>query len=223
MWAVPTTAPTLAALDTAWSAIRTHHPDIPPAVVTLGTSWDRTGRNRAPADRGHQVALTGNRWTGEGDAELPELTVTPAALETDADTLLHAAAHAIGDARGVTTTSRQGRYHNSKYAELAREVGLTVEQTPAGGWSETTLGTGTNVRYATELRQLRELRDQLGERHEQPSAVATGRTSHWAPVPAICGCTPARRIRVSPTVFELGGIRCDVCGQRFALVPDASS
>jgi hypothetical protein len=225
MWAVTATAPTLAALDTAWSAIRDRHPDVPPAVVTLGASWDRSGRPpAAPADRGHQVSLTGARWTGEGDAALPELVVTAAALEDDAESLLaallHTAAHAIGDARGVATTSRQGRYHNAKYADLAREVGLAVEQNPTGGWSETTLAVDTAVHYATELRQLRELREQLGDRQEEPRSVSTGRKS-WAPVPALCGCSPARRIRVSPTVFERGGIRCDICGKTFTLITAA--
>jgi hypothetical protein len=228
MWAVTATAPTLAALDTAWSAIRDRHPDVPPAVVTLGTSWDRSGRPPAtPTDRGHLVSLTGARWTGEGDAALPELVVTAAALESNAETLLaallHTAAHAIGDARGVNTTSRQDRYHNAKYADLARMVGLAVDQHPTAGWSETTLAPDTAVHYATELRQLRELREQLGGRREESRSANTRRRSTWAPVPALCGCTPARRIRVSPTVFELGGIRCDVCGQTFTLAADADA
>ncbi len=219
MLAVTATAPTLAALDTAWLAIRDRHPDVPPAVVTLGTSWDRTGRPPgAAADRGHQVTLTGARWAGAGEAALPELVVTAAALEDDEKTLLaallHTAAHAIGDARGVSTTSRQGRYHNAKYADLAREVGLIVEQNPTGGWSQTTLAVDTLAHYATELRELCELRGQLGDRRDEPRP---GRRGTGAPVPALCSCSPARRIRVSLTVFGLGGIRCDICGKTFAL------
>ena len=43
--------------------------------------------------------------------------------------LLHEAAHALADARGITDTSRQGRYHNKKYALLAAELGLDVAET----------------------------------------------------------------------------------------------
>ena len=51
---------------------------------------------------------------------------TAAASEVLA-TLLHEAAHALAHARGSKDTSRQGRYHNTKFKNCAEEVGLTVE------------------------------------------------------------------------------------------------
>ena len=210
MWAVTTTAPLIALLDRVWSAIRTEHPDVPPAVVSLGTS---------PADRGHLVTLSTARWSGgPDDADLPELAVTGTALDEDAETLLaailHAAAHGVGESRGVATTSRQGRYHNARYADFAREVGISVEQTTAG-WTDTGLAVGTSVRYATELRELREQLAQLPARREEPRAATVGRASNNNPVPARCGCSPSRRIRVAPSVMELGPITCGICQQAF--------
>ncbi len=38
-------------------------------------------------------------------------------------TLLHEAAHALAAARGITGTSRQGRYHNRKFATFADRAG----------------------------------------------------------------------------------------------------
>ena len=46
-------------------------------------------------------------------------------------TLLHEAAHGVATTRGIKDTSRQGRYHNRRFAELAAELGITVE--PARG------------------------------------------------------------------------------------------
>ena len=54
-------------------------------------------------------------------------------------TLLHEAAHALADARGIKDTSRQGRYHNTKFKMLAEELGLTVDHDPTIGWSVTTI------------------------------------------------------------------------------------
>jgi hypothetical protein len=46
-------------------------------------------------------------------------------------TLLHEAAHGLAYARKVSDTSRQGRYHNRRYATLAGELGLEVGPPPA--------------------------------------------------------------------------------------------
>ena len=57
--------------------------------------------------------------SGEGLARTPREVL---------GTLLHEAAHALAAARGITDTSRQGRYHNKKYAALAAELGLDVAE-----------------------------------------------------------------------------------------------
>lgn len=53
-------------------------------------------------------------------------------------TLLHEAAHGVASTRGIKDTSRQGRYHNRRFAQLATELGIVVAPDGARGWSATT-------------------------------------------------------------------------------------
>jgi hypothetical protein len=62
-------------------------------------------------------------------------------------TLLHEATHGLAFVREVQDTSRQGRWHNKKFATLAAELGLSVAKSDKLGWSLTTLGPGTLDRY----------------------------------------------------------------------------
>jgi len=70
-------------------------------------------------------------------------------------TLLHEAAHAIADRRGIKTTSRQGRYHNARFKVLAEEVGVEVRRDPTIGWSPTTLASPTAAVYSEDARRAR--------------------------------------------------------------------
>ncbi len=71
-------------------------------------------------------------------------------------TLLHEAAHGLAYARKVSDTSRQGRYHNRRYATLARELGLDVAHLDPIGWSATRVPEPTAARYAEVLAELAE-------------------------------------------------------------------
>ena len=64
--------------------------------------------------------------SGEGLARTPREVL---------GTLLHEAAHALADARGITDTSRQGRYHNKKYALLADRARPGRRRNPRFGWT----------------------------------------------------------------------------------------
>ena len=46
----------------------------------------------------------------------------------------------------VSDTSRQGRYHNRRYATLARELGLEVAHLEPIGWSATSVPEPTATR-----------------------------------------------------------------------------
>jgi hypothetical protein len=71
----------------------------------LGTTPGSTcGPTASPSCRG-----------GEWFAEGAEHTLT---------TILHEAAHALADVRQVQDTSRQGKYHNRRFVQLAAELGL---------------------------------------------------------------------------------------------------
>jgi len=69
-------------------------------------------------------------------------------------TLLHEAAHSLAYARKVSDTSRQGRYHNRRYATLAGELGLEVAHRQPIGWSSTSVPELTAARYAEALAEL---------------------------------------------------------------------
>jgi hypothetical protein len=143
-------SPLVAALERAWTAIRTHHPDVPAAVVIVASGGDANrlalghfapGRWQVNGT-GHHEVLIG----AEGLARGPDDVLT---------TLLHEAAHGLANARGIQDTSRQGRYHNHRYATLAAELGLDVARDPRIGWSLTTLAQPTAQRYAAVLAELR--------------------------------------------------------------------
>jgi hypothetical protein len=97
-------------------------------------------------------------------------------------TLLHEAAHGFAQARSIQDTSRQGRYHNRRYAQLACELGLEVASVQPIGWSATTVPEPTANAYAGQLAEL------------TAALVLWRRQEHRigpAPAPAICCPPPA--------------------------------
>src|SRR4029450_12326513 len=96
---------------------------------------------------GHFASM---RWQ-RGSDRLPEVLVsgdglarTPGEVLT---TLLHEAAHSLADARTIQDTSRQGRWHNKRFAALATELGLDPRMDPRLGWSPCTLPPETAETY----------------------------------------------------------------------------
>jgi hypothetical protein len=203
---VTITASLMAALDQAWTAIRARHPEVPDVAITTGTAGDR-GAARA--------AFTGATWDrGDGD-QVPELLIDGQALTSGPaalGALLHHAAHGLAHARGIKDTSRQGRYHSKAYADLARELGLQVDQNTTAGWADTRVPTATADQY-TEV--LGDLSTALASavRVAEPRSTTTGRTSSNNPVSATCACP--RRIRAAASVLQLGPIICGICHQPF--------
>jgi len=127
----------IATLEAAWTAIRANHPELPPVVVIVA------GGDKVPngIKLGHFHA---NRWTHREAGTVNALAVGADAAKTYAEilicgetlarqpheimaTLLGEAAHALGHARGIKTSSRQGRWANGRFAKLATEVGITTE------------------------------------------------------------------------------------------------
>ncbi|WP_084556272.1 hypothetical protein [Couchioplanes caeruleus] len=199
------TAPLLAVLEHAWAAIRARHPEVPEVAIVTGRRGDRGG-------------FSATQWTrAEGDP-VPELqlgdgslTAGPVAMAA----LLHHAAHGLAHARGIKDTSRQGRYHSKTYADLAREVGLEVSQSASTGWSQTQMPSRTADIYATVLD---ELSAAVGvTRIVEPSTAtpSPGTSPSNNNIVALCGCPRPRRIRVAPTVLQLGPITCGLCQQPF--------
>ena len=111
-------------------------------------------------------------------------------------TLLDEAAHAIAHVRGIKDSSRQGRWHNTKFKALAEELGIEVAKHPAIGWSPTTLPERTQPLYAPTVvdlsKALRLYR----------SAEITGGESR-KPGPPACVCSCGRRIRSVPAAWPV--------------------
>lgn len=208
----PISTPMVAALEQAWAAIRQQHPEIPPAVIVLGAgSIGAKGGLRL----GHFAAMRWHNDTTNGDAagHLAEVFVGGEGLRRGAaevlGTLLHEAAHALADVRGIKDTSRQGRYHNTRFKTLAEELGIEVTKDPRIGWSPTSVPTTTRQRYADTITALTDAL-RLYRAPEQTGGD-TGKSKN--PPPCVCEC--GRRIRVATSVLEAGPITCGMCGTDF--------
>lgn len=203
------TATLLGALEIAWASIRHYHPDVPHAVIIVGSgSPTRTG---SMLTLGHFAT---SQWQ-HGDNRLAEvmvsgegLTRTPAEVLT---TLLHEAAHGIAHTRCIKDTSRQGRWHNQQFAKLADEVGLDVTKDRRIGWSPSTLRDTTADAYRTVLKHLAAAMSAY--RHLNPTGLSAGRSSNNNGISAECACP--RRIRVATSVLAEGPILCGLCDRPF--------
>jgi hypothetical protein len=208
--ATPTTTPNgaasllVAALERTWQTIRTRHPDVPEAVLVVAS-----GAEGKRLRLGH---FAPHRWQVQG-ADRHEVLVGGEGLHRGPvdvlGTLLHEAAHGLAQARGVQDTSRQGRYHNRRYATLAGELGLEVASVQPIGWSATTVPEQTAKVYAGPLEDLaaalvlwRRQEHRLGPGPRSRNLLA-----------ARCGC--GRRIRVAKTTLAEAPILCSLCAQPF--------
>lgn len=208
-----TTALVITALEKTWIAIQAQHAELPAVVITVASGSD----GKQPK-WGHFAAL---RWQ-HGTTKLPEILIAGEGLNrpvTDVlATLLHEAAHALAHVREIKDTSRQGRWHNKKFAALANELGLDAAKDDRIGWSVTTLQPDTENAYTTPLRALKKALTawRLPE--------TTGGTSRGSSNNGVtCQCTCPRRIRVSTTVLELGPITCGICSDDFTPGEEVSS
>jgi hypothetical protein len=203
----------VAALEHAWAAIAARHADVPAAMVIVGSGSE--GRSRG-LRLGHFAA---GRWAGElGEPVLGEVFVAGEGLDRGAvevlGTLLHEAAHAVAHARGVQDTSRQGRYHNRRFAQLAGDLGLEAEHHPLLGWSLTSVPGSTAASYGPTLAALERA---LTAHRLRELPLARPRSSDRNGLALMCGC--GRRIRIAPRVLALGPVLCGACGEPFTRSP----
>jgi hypothetical protein len=208
----PLTTPVLSALEHAWQTIRDRHPDVPAAAIILGSGT--VGMPAGAVKLGHFAAL---RWRHDNH-DLPEIFVGGEGLALGPvdvlGTLLHEAAHALAHVRGIRDTSRQGRWHNARYAALARELGLTVAQAPGIGWSDTTVPDQLTTDYADAVTGLDQAITLYRHREPARAAVPTGGSPSRNSLACTCPC--GRRIRVAPSTLAQGPITCGTCGGPFA-------
>ncbi|MEU1207378.1 hypothetical protein [Nocardia sp. NPDC005825] len=195
----------VSAVERAWAAIRSRHPDVPEVVLTVGS-----GSIGSDLTLGH---FAPNRWV-RGEYELHELFIGGEGLRRGGagvlGTLLHEAAHGVAVTRGIKDTSRQGRWHNERFRALGEELGLTLEHHDKIGWSLTTVPDKTRELYRAELEELAFAL--VAYRRHEPGRRG-GRKSNNNGLSAVCDC--GRKIRVSRSVYEAGSISCGLCGSIF--------
>lgn len=207
----PTITGVVDAVEAAWTAIRTRHPELPAVVAIIASgSPAKAGQ---PMKWGHFAT---RRWQAGTDRH-PELLVSGEGLNRSAaevfTTLLHEAAHGLADARGIKDTSRQGRWHNKKFADLATELGMTTTKDDKLGFSPCQLTEITAARYRATIDTL----SQALTLYRHPETFDTKeRTNNNNGQAVECECP--RKLRVSNTVFEAGPIWCPLCGEYF--LPD---
>jgi hypothetical protein len=201
------TGPLVVAIERTWAAIQERHPDVPDVVLTLGNGSARPGQ----LTLGH---FHGDKWA-IGDTRLPELFVGGEGLARGPrgvlGTLLHEATHGVAATRSIKDTSRQGRYHNTRFRDLATELGITVERDPRIGWSITTVPDTTAQHYGDQIAAL----DTAIKAHRLADVHGVGRTTSNNGLVATCECDPRRKIRLSRTAYDAGAITCGACEADF--------
>ena len=214
----PTGSRIISVLEDAWSQIRARHSDVPPVVVITGTGRE----SRGYATLGHFGA---ERWQHAG-GRLPELFIAGELLagrgghsggRTAFKTLLHEAAHGLAHTRKVKDCSRQNRYHNTRFAALARELGLTppTEPHPTLGYSGATLddeaaATWQDVIDAIDAARL----PHLGELFTAPASLAAT-TRAGARFTVTCACEQPRSLSITPRQYETAPLICGACRATF--------
>ncbi len=174
-----------------------------------------------------------NAWRGEG-GWVPEIVLNATHLDRPTEdiltTILHEIAHAYAASQGINETSRDGRYHNRRFAEIAIQLGTHVVHDDRIGHRTRGLSPAGRERYADLLHVLgdavtlvRDPKRSIIETGPRPpttggedisSNTAAKRPSY---VMAICECRnksgrPAVTLRVATGCWRPGTTHCWVCG-----------
>ena len=217
----------LAALERAWEQIGRVVGRLPEVAIVVASGAEGLKVKRwGHFGAGRWIASDGER-RGEVLIAAELLAHGPIAI---LGTLIHEAAHALAHARGIQDTSRQGRYHNDRYRQIATELGLVVAKDNRYGWTITHMGDRAVDVYRATLDDLDEAlvgyRAELGDRPasgpvDPGSGPDAGTASANTPKPGgriliVCGCNRPRKLRISPATLAEGAISCGACGCDFA-------
>lgn len=226
----------VAVLEAAWFEIQQRHPDVPDVVMITGSGHEKKGMRL-----GHFGA---DHWRHTDEGRNSELFIAGQTLAKGPravlQTLLHEAAHGVAHVRKIKDTSGDGnRYHNKRFAALARELGLTPPakpvQTHGYSWSELTDETVTA--YAAVIESIEAARlpylpyyslpeptgptgtdegdDDQGEGDDEGEKAKPKERRAGKRFAVVCACEEPRRIQVTPKIWESGGLSCDTCRQAF--------
>lgn len=198
------------ALAVGWEAIRRHHPDVPDAVVTMGT------RHRKPL----LAHFWAQQWSLTGGEKVPEVWIAAEGLARGAadvmGSLLHEAAHGRCSTRGEEDCNA-AQYHNKFFRDSAQVLGLAVERSERKGYSVTSITDIARQRYREQIAALEAAI--RAERTIPPSgATATGgqrRNTNYRP--ASCQCRPVRTLRAAAGTWEGPPVICGGCNKPFVM------
>lgn len=203
----------VAAVETAYKALRANHPDLPAVVFIVGRGRARV--NTAHERLGH---YRDNSWRQKHarSAKTAEIFIAGERLKTGAGavdtftTIVHEATHALAGVRELKDTSRQHRYHNRSFLRLAEELGLHhpgPEPHSVFGFSDVRLRPETRALYEKTIREL----GASLVAHIPDDVTGAGGDRNY--IKAVCGCP--RTIRAWPAVLDQGGILCRLCKAEF--------
>ncbi len=201
-------------LEVAWQNVRDIHPDVRDAimVVYLHPKNDR---------RGHWAPES---WTvasddsdddeQSGENRIDEVHISSHILSQGGrsimETVVHEAAHSTARSRKVKDVSRQGRWHNRRFARIAEEFGLTVERDSKVGHRTPDLTDEAREKYAESIMWLD---DATGDLFQSPQ-LKSKLTRPANTVKLVCP-TCGRYFRIGKKQFEGGPVGCLPCGVEF--------
>jgi len=220
------------ALQAVWANLMATTPGLPPVTIIIkrdSKAWGHTTIAKtwgAQTREGEGFTLTGERHeimvSGENLARGPINVL---------GTLLHEASHALNLANGVRDCDSNGR-HNMKFKATAEGTfGLEIRQAGRLGWTDTHVTLDTLERYAAELLIIGTALNMSTVAHTPKVQGLPGftlpPTGGAAPTPprkprnknnpkAVCACEGSS-IR-APLKVIVAGVRCEVCGELFAIV-----
>lgn len=163
---VASIAPLTEALEDCWSAIRKNHPKLPEVVILIESN-SATVNTKKKDKFGKLGHFYNTSWRDKDGTMYHEVVITGEHLARPATaifgTLLHEAAHALNFVQGLTDTSRQGRYHNKTFKNMAMQLGMVCEKMQSGktsfGWAITKMTPDTVQKYKTPIKNLKSVID----------------------------------------------------------------
>jgi hypothetical protein len=230
--------PLIGALEAVWVLIREQHPELPAATFVVGTGQEGLKRPK-------MGSWAPERWqVHQREQRVGEVFIAGEFLAQGVDELLdtelHEAAHALNRARKVKDCTRQGRYHNAKFAATAGELGLRVERDDRHGF----VTRGVLPEHAPRWARARELLQAALELHRvvppprpkkprkqgaageggegEGEGEGTGAGTGGRKVRLVCRCDKPRRLWVPASTASAGPITCGVCGHDFEVREDAA-
>jgi len=199
-------SPIIHALERAYTAIRMTNPDAQLAVITVyrresGQSWGYF----------HKSQFINKRESGQ---RLDEIQIDSTLLKESARMvlciLLHEACHSVASHREVQDTSRQGRYHNRRFVEIAQEAGLVTQPDKRIGCTTPNMTDQTAQRYRTVIDEL----EQALTLYQEPP-LRNGPTRRKSRMLKAQCPACERVIRGSQKTFDAGPVICQPCASPF--------